>query len=82
MLSCKEYKQLRYDCIAADLHCEDYKHPQERMKLLGYEVIASVPQSIADQWWFTVKEIIYPLPEYLSEMEYDFEKWHGKGLGR
>ena len=72
-----KYKQLRYDCIDAYIKCGIYEHPERQMKKLGYKVIASVPQSIADQWWFTVEEIIYPLPMYLTEMSYDFEKWHG-----
>lgn len=64
-------KQLRYNMWGSP-----NEHPQTQMNKLGYNVIGSVPQSIGDQWWFTVEEIIYPLPKYLSEMQYNFEYWH------
>lgn len=61
--------QLRYDMITAD-YCGIKKHPQEQMKLLGYKLIDSIPQSIADCWWFTVDKFIEPLPEYLHKIKY------------
>ena len=73
-----EYKQLRYDCWEADMNGV-HGHPQKVMKELGYKVIACVPQSIAEQWWFTVEEFIEPLPCYLSKMKYDFNYWHEDG---
>lgn len=69
----KKYNQLRYWLQSA----VGRLHPIKQMEALGYKIIASVPQSIADQWWFTVEEIIEPLPPYLERMEYNFEKWHG-----
>ena len=72
-----EYKQLHYDIWTADLKCGIHEHPQKQMKNLGYNVIGSVPQSIADCWWFTVEEFIKPLPPYLSKMSYNFDYWHG-----
>lgn len=71
-----EYKQLRY-CLLTASEEGISKHPQLVMKELGYKVIASVPQSIADQWWFTVEYYIEPLPKFLSEMTYNFDYWHG-----
>lgn len=68
----ENYVQLRYQLQDA-VGC---LHPTKQMEKLGYKIIACVPQSIADQWWFTVEEIIEPLPHYLERMEYDFEKWH------
>lgn len=53
-----------------------HEHPQTQMKKLGYQVIGSVPQSLYDGWWFTVKEFIEPLPEYLCKMNYNFDYWH------
>lgn len=50
------------------------------MKELGYNVIACVAQSVADCWWFTVKEIIEPFEPYLTEIAYDYDYWHGDGL--
>lgn len=72
-----EYKQLRYDCLGAILRDGIDEHPERQMTKLGYKVIAGVPQGIAEQWWFTVEEIIYPLPAYLTEMTYDFAHYHG-----
>ena len=72
-----EYKQLHYDIWTADLKCGVNEHPQKQMKNLGYKVIGSVPQSIADCWWFTVEEFIEPLPPYLKKMSYNFDYWHG-----
>lgn len=70
-----KHKQLRYCVITAHYDGIDI-HPQEQMKKLGYKVIASVPQSVADCWWFTVEDFIEPLPKYLAKIEYDFEYWH------
>lgn len=68
-IECNEYCQLRYDLIGA-YECGVKLHPQEQMKLLGYKLIDSIPQSIADCWWFTVDRFIEPLPEYLHKMKY------------
>ena len=70
------YNQLVYDMWTA-YDCGIKEHPQTVMKNLGYEVIGSVPQSIADCWWFTVKEFIEPLPKYLTKIEYNYDYWHG-----
>lgn len=70
------YKQLRYDLIGAAINFGINKHPQLQMDELGYQVIGGVPQTLGDCWWFTVKEIIYPLPGYLTEMTYNFDYWH------
>ena len=64
-----KYCQLYYDVIGA-YECGVKLHPQEQMKKLGYELIDSIPQMIADCWWFTVDRFIEPLPEYLSKMKY------------
>lgn len=69
------YNQLFYDLITAD-DMGIHKHPQEQMKILGYEVLDAVPQSLYDGWWFTVKEFIEPLPKYLSKITYNFDYWH------
>ena len=70
-------KQVRYLCIDAHLNGIT-NHPVKQMNELGYNIIAVVPQTIADQWWFSVDELIEPLPPYLEVMEYDFEKYHGE----
>lgn len=71
-------KQVRFDMYSA-YNMGVSGHPQQVMKDLGYTVLAGVAQSICDQWWFTVDKIIEPLPPYLSEMEYDYDYWHGNG---
>lgn len=67
--------QLSYDLITASMECQIYDHPERNMRNLGYKIIHAVPQSIADQWWFTVEEYIEPLPPYLKKMEYDIDKY-------
>ena len=71
-----KYCQLRYDVITAQLSCGIKEHPEIQMKKLGYKVIGSVPQSIADCWWFTVENFIEPLPKYLSKINYNYDYWH------
>ena len=73
-----EYKQLRYDIIDAGINHNINIHPVHQMEKLGYEIIGAIPQSLGDQWWLTVKEIIYPLPSYLEVMSYNFDYWHNK----
>ena len=70
-----EYKQLRYSLQEAYEYGAK-EHPQKQMKLLGYEVLDAVPQSAYGSWWFTVKEIIEPLPPYLNLITYNYEYWH------
>lgn len=72
-------KQLCYRLREAD-DCGVTEHPLTQMRELGYKIIASVPQSIYDSWWFTVEEFIEPLPPYLTKMSYDFEYWHGNNV--
>lgn len=62
--------QIRYDVIEA-YECGVKRHPQEQMRFLGYQLIDSIPQSIADCWWFTVDKFIEPLPTYLHKMRYN-----------
>ena len=68
-IECNEHCQLRYDVIGA-YYCGVKLHPQEQMESLGYKLIDSIPQSIADCWWFTVDRFIEPLPEYLHKIKY------------
>ena len=72
-IECNEHCQLRYDVIEAH-YCGVKLHPQEQMKSLGYELIDSIPQSIADCWWFTVDRFIEPLPKYLHKIKYTIGK--------
>ena len=64
-----EHCQLRYDVIQG-YECGISEHPQEQMRLLGYKLLDSVPQIIADCWLFTVDRFIEPLPPYLSKIKY------------
>lgn len=72
-----EYKQLRYSMRTAfDIGITD--HPQKVMREMGYTVLGAVPQSVYEQWWFTVEDFIEPLPEFLSEITYNFDYWHNE----
>lgn len=72
-----DWRQIRFDLIGYSANGGKY-NPVKQMRELGFEIVACVPQTIADQWWFTVENLIDPLPPYLAEMEYDFERWHGE----
>ena len=71
-------KQLCYDMWSAQVNYNVNTHPQQHMKDLGFILINSVPQSIADCWWFTVEDFDFDLPPYLSYMEYNFDYWSGE----
>lgn len=60
---------------AADLEYGVKEHPQIQMKNLGFKLINSVPQSIADCWWFTVEDYDFKTPPYLSEIIYNLNYW-------
>lgn len=66
-------KKLRYDVISASISGVT-RNPLAQMNSLGYIVIAAVPQTIGDQWWFTVENYIEPLPNYLEKIEFEFGK--------
>lgn len=68
-------KQLCYDMWSAMVSHNVTEHPQIQMKNLGFQVIHSVPQSIADCWWFTVEDFDFSMPPYLREMEYNLNYW-------
>lgn len=73
-------RQVRYLCMTA--HYAGIKnHPEIQMKKLGFKLIAAVPQTICDEWWFTVEDSNIELPEYIIEAGYDFGYWHGSGCG-
>ena len=67
--------QLRYCLLTAMLDCGISEHPERQMRKLGYKILDAVPQSIGDQWWFTVEEYNEPLPPYLEKMEYDIDEY-------
>ena len=74
------YIQLRYDLELAIRVYHIREHPIDHMKSLGYNVIAGVPQSIGECWWFTVeREIMLDIerPDYLIPMKYNYDYWHG-----
>ena len=48
---------------------DEITHPVSKMKELGYKILDAIPQTVGDQWWFEVEEVIYPLPKYLTVMK-------------
>ena len=76
-MSENKYVQLSY-CYRTAGEMGVRGHANQQMIKLGYNVIAGVPQSMGDCYWYTVEKLIEPLPEYLRVIEYDFEHWHGK----
>lgn len=60
---------LRYDIITAHLKCGVTGHPQKVMQDMGITYGSSIPQSIADQWWFIdCQGVPDALPEYLTQL--------------
>lgn len=58
-------------------------HPQTQMAKLGITYQYATPQSIGDQWWFWNCETIPdPLPEYLSEADWNPMEMIGWGLSK
>lgn len=58
--------------IRLRLWLQDYDenvHPVAKMQELGFNIIEAIPQTIADQWWFTVETLVEPLPSYLEVMK-------------
>ena len=49
------------------------KEPLEDMLSMGYEIIQYKGISLANAIFYQVKEIIYPLPSYLSKSDWDFK---------
>lgn len=72
-------KFLRYDVIGSSYAGID-EHPQTQMKNLGFKLIHSVPQSIADCWWFCVEDYDnIELPNYIHPMNpYNLKYWKDK----
>ena len=68
-------KQLCYDVWSSQVTYGVKEHPQKHMKDLGFTLIHSVPQSVADCWWFTVEDFDFDLPPYLSPMTYNLDYW-------
>ena len=62
--------------LLRDLRPEEKGHPQIVMKNLGFHAIKSVPQSIADAWYFLCDEYPDEYPEYIREIhDYPFERY-------
>lgn len=63
-------KQIYYDIIGesywSDKHNQKSKHPQERLKELGIELIIGIPESIADCWNALVEDFDCELPSYIE----------------
>lgn len=64
-------KHYRYDLISAYLDGVS-EHPLEVMKKLG-KIIKCESCPIADCWVFRMEKEIYPLPNYLRELDDDFK---------
>lgn len=66
-------KHYRYDVLGADFDCHIKAHPQDQMRLLGFNVIKSESFPIGDCWFFRVKHEIHELPDYLRELPDNFK---------
>ena len=68
-------KFLSYNVLTAD-DCGIKEHPQDYMNKY-FKVIHSVPQSIADCWWFYIEDYeCSELSKFLHEMKpYNLNYW-------
>lgn len=66
-------KQIHYSVIGEALWARDHnvtsKHPQERMRELGFDLLVCVPETIADCWNCLVKDFNFELPDYISSSD-------------
>lgn len=70
-----EYKQVSYSLECA-FRSGVSEIPYKQMETLGFKIVASVPQSFYGSIWFTVENLVENMPEYISEMRYNFDYWH------
>lgn len=76
-------KHLNYCILTAHLGCQEYRHPEEMMFLLGIKYQDATPQSIGDCWWFwNCENIPNELPKYLTYKELNPMKCIGYGLSK
>lgn len=79
-MSSESVVDLRY-CLYAAHDAGVNTHPQQAMQALGISYQFSIPQSVANQWWFiNCRNVPDPLPPYLSEMVLDYHKCVGLGF--
>lgn len=66
-------KQIRYSVIGEALWARDHnvtsKHPQERMRKFGFDLLVCVPETIADCWNCLVEDFNFELPDYISSSD-------------
>lgn len=67
-ISKNHLRQVWYDLIDASLNYGIDIHPQLDMRRLGIDIIASVPESIADGWNF-LTDYQGELPGYITEVD-------------
>lgn len=67
-ISKNHLRAICYDLIGASLHHHIDKHPQTQMRELGINLIAAVPESIAD-CWICLTDYQGELPEYIDEVK-------------
>lgn len=60
-----------YSVIGADLDYGVHAHPQDEMRRLGFKLLYSIPEPIADGWVFKVSGGPDEVPGYLSELKPD-----------
>lgn len=75
-------KQIHYSVIGEALWARDHnvtsKHPQERMRELGFNLLVCVPETIADCWNCLVEDFNFELPDYiLSSDEINWSYFYG-----
>lgn len=71
------YKQVSYSAETAYYYGVT-ERPDRQMEKLGFKIIAAVPQTLYGSIWFTVEKLIENLPEYITEIHYNFDYWHNE----
>jgi len=69
--------------MEARMNYNENRHPQHVMEELGINYQHSVPQSIADQWWFfNCVDVPDNLPGYIRKLNLDPLDQVGDGLSQ
>lgn len=60
---------LRYSLETAFYKCQEWRHPQIVMRILGIRYQMATPQSMCEQWWFwNCENVPDDLPEFLTQL--------------
>lgn len=72
-------RAIRYSVIGAGMTYQIEEHPQVQMRTLGINLLASVPETIAD-CWICLTDYQGELPGYIDEIKLEPHDWYWKSM--